>query len=448
MQTARPLGLARAARMEITVTNLARLAACVLAAATLAGIARASDTRLTLQGRVLSASGKPLPGARVSIYTAQPRTGVGAACPSCSPECTKSAVSDRSGRYSISGLGDHLLYRVLFVAEGRVPEFRDRVDPLAGALDQVLGVRDTSHAPGLRTLVGRVVDPDGQPVAGATVSAVGMQVGDRTAFADLHAMDARIDPAAVSDVHGEFHFTGPDSVRAWVLQVNARALSPRVFPEVAAGPEAALLRLDRGAALTGVVMRDGAPVAGAPICIDQVERDAMSYTRLDTVATDDRGRFTFVNVPAGQDYAFTSVIGALGPWALRTVLRTAGENDSITTLPPFQLERGFHLSGRIVLGDGRPLPRGTELAVSRVLTVGTVTVPLGEDGRFSIEGLPPETVYLNVRLRGYRFAPGNPGYTGRMRGLRIPMLRDRDALEIVLEPNPPANTAAGSSPRP
>jgi len=153
-------------------------------------------------------------------------------------------------------------------------------------------------------------------------------------------------------------------------------------------------------------------------------------------------------VPAGQDYAFATVIGSLGPWALRTVVRTAGEDDSTTTMPPFQLERGFQLSGQVVLGDGKPMPKGTELAIGRQLTVGAVTVPMDEQGHFSIEGLPPETVYLNVRLRGYRFAPGNLGFTSGTRSLRIPMLRDRADMKILLEPSPPATTAAGANPRP
>jgi len=426
----------------------------LLAGAMLAGpapggyAAHATEAGLTLQGRVSTQAGKPVAGARVYIYTAQPRVGIGAACPSCYPECAKSAATDRSGHYTIAGLGDHLLYRVLFVANGRVPEFRDRVDPLAGPLDETLRVRDTTIAPGLRTLVGHVVDAGGQPVAGATVTPEGMHVGDGVVFSDLHAINARIDPVVVSDGEGEFRLTGPDSVRAWVLRVNARSLAPRMFPDVDAGPGQALLKLTTGATLTGLVMREGTPVPNVPVCIDQVERDAMSFTRLDTVATDERGRFTFVNVPAGQDYAFATVIGSLGPWALRTVVRTAGEDDSTTTMPPFQLERGLRLSGQVVLADGKPCPKGTELAIGRQLTVGTVTVPVDEQGRFSIEGLPPETVYLNVRLRGYRFAPGNLGFSSPARSLRVPMLRDRTGMTIQLEPSPPRTTAAGGNTRP
>src|SRR6266508_2475342 len=104
---------------------------------------------LTLQGRVASPEGKPIAGARVYVYTAQPRVGIGSACPSCYPECGKTVVTDSKGRFTIAGLSDGLFFRLLFVADGRVPLFHDKVDPLSGPLEQVLRGRDSVLAPGL-----------------------------------------------------------------------------------------------------------------------------------------------------------------------------------------------------------------------------------------------------------------------------------------------------------
>jgi uncharacterized GH25 family protein len=407
------------------------------------------ESGLTLRGRFVDPGASPVPGAKVFVYTAAPRVGVGSACPSCYPECGKTATTDKRGRFELAGLSDRLLYRLFFVANGRVPEFRERVDPAAGSFDQVLCVRDSVLAPGLRTTVGHVVDSHGDPVAGATIFARGIQTsGDRVMFGASHGLNARVDPGSVTDANGEFRITGPDSVEKWVLLVEARNLSPKVFPDVVPGG-GNLLRLETGATVTGLVLRDGQPCPGAVIGMRQVDGNAFSYVEPDTIASDERGRFTFSNVPSNDDYAFSGVIGSMGPWALRTIVRTVAETDSVTALPPFSLERGYRLAGRVTLSDGEPLPAGTELSLGRQLATKPMVLTLGGDGRFAIDGLPPETIVLLVRLRGYHIAPGTPGYVGAWQsGVRIAMLRDREGVHIVLDPNPATTTAAGGSPRP
>jgi len=422
----------------------------MLVAIALASGSSAEESKLTLQGRVVDPATRPIAGARVFVYTAAPRVGVGSACPSCYPECGKTATTDKQGRFAIAQLSDRLLYRLLFVADGRVPEFRERVDPKSGRLDQVLRTRDSVLAPGLRTTVGHVVDEHGDPVPGASIFTRGIHTGDgAVSFGDLSQQNSRVDAGSVTDAHGEFRITGPDSIQKWVLLVEARNLSPKVFPDVAAGGDGGLLRLDVGATVTGVVLRDGQPFPGAVIGMRQVDADAFNFVDPDTIACDERGRFTFSNVPPVQDFAFSGVVGSTGPWALRTIVRTVGESDSVTELPPLSLERGLRLAGRVTLSDGQPLPAGTELTLARQLATKPMVVTLGGDGRFAIEGLPPETVDLLIRLKGYRVSPATPGALGKWRsGVRIAMLRDRADVEIVLDPNPPTKTAAGTCPRP
>ena len=167
----------------------------------------------------------------------------------------------------------------------------------------------------------------------------------------------------------------------------------------------------------------------------------------DTIAADESGRFTFANVPASQDYAFSGVIESLAPWALRTVVRTVGENDSVTTLPPLGLEPGHRLKGRVVLSDGKPVPLGTQLMLGRKLAGNPMQVSMDSTGHFDLLGLPPETVDLRIRMKGYRIAAATRWYQGGAMGaVRIPILRDYDDIEIVLEPAPPANAAATTRP--
>ncbi len=260
-------------------------------------------------------------------------------------------------------------------------------------------------------------------------------------------LNARIDPLAISDASGEFRLTGPDSVVAWVLHISARGSSPRVFPGAASARAPLLFKLESGATVTGTVMREGNPVPGAVIGIAQVDRDAFNSVPPDTIAADEHGQFTFANVPPSQDYAFSGIIESLAPWALRTIVRTVGEDDSVTTLPPLQLEMGHRLEGRVVLSDGKPVPPGTQLVLARELSGSFMQVPMDSTGHFELTGLPPETIQLSVRIKGYRVAPTTRGYMSSVRsGVRLPILRDYDGVEIVLEPTPPAGSAPASRP--
>jgi hypothetical protein len=429
--------------------------AAVLATAAVATIASAAETKVALQGSVSGPGPRPIAGARVFVYTAQPREGVGSACPSCYPECGKSAVTDRKGRFTIAGLSDRLLYRLLVVADGHVPEFRTSVDPIAGPIEQVLRVRTSTPGPGLRRTIGHVVNSRGEPVAGATIMTRGIGVrredgAEGMMFGDFGRINARIDPVTITDTRGEFVLTGPDSISNWIVHVKARDLAPRVFPEVKAGGDAGLLRLETGALVTGTVSRDGKPAPGVVLGMRMVGGDATSSVDPDTIATDDRGRFEFWNVPANDDYAFSGVIGSMGSWALRTIVRTVGESDSVTRLPPLSLERGFRLRGRLSLSDAKPLPQGTELMLARTLGGKPLRIALDTDGHFELEGMPPETVQLMVRVRGYHIAPALARDVVTTKyGVRIAMLRDREDVAIVLDPDPPA-TAKGqdATPRP
>src|SRR5437868_5681841 len=100
----------------------------VFLAATLATV----SVRADLNGRVVDASGKPIRGASVFIYTAGARVGVNPFCPSCYADCSKRAATGDDGGFLIRSLDSSLIFRVLVVGEGFGPSFVDKVDPLKG----------------------------------------------------------------------------------------------------------------------------------------------------------------------------------------------------------------------------------------------------------------------------------------------------------------------------
>src|SRR4051812_16331764 len=75
-------------------------------------------SRPRLSGMIQNEAGEPVKGARVFIYTAAPKEGIGVLCPSCYADCRKRGISDEQGRFAIEDLDPTLLFRVLVVATG------------------------------------------------------------------------------------------------------------------------------------------------------------------------------------------------------------------------------------------------------------------------------------------------------------------------------------------
>ena len=72
-----------------------------------------------LAGRVTDNAGTPVADAVVDLYTARPRIGLPATCPSCYRDCAKQTKTDDDGRFSIIDLDPILDFRVLVLSPGR-----------------------------------------------------------------------------------------------------------------------------------------------------------------------------------------------------------------------------------------------------------------------------------------------------------------------------------------
>jgi protocatechuate 3,4-dioxygenase beta subunit len=394
---------------------------------------------IDLAGTVTDIDGRPLPGATVYVYTAGPRQGIGSFCPSCYVDCGKRQVTDARGRFRLPSLDRSLLFRILTVSEGYEPAFTPKVDPLQGEIGVKLRKTDLSREDPQRRVTGRVLDPSGQPVVGATVEPVGFRtlLGEGE-FGETPGLDA----LAITNGRGEFRFRVPEpGVFAYAL-INARGLAPRVVADLTAGsgrPHDVTLPL--GTTLMGSVRNSsGQGVPDAVVHVVPTELRIEQFTKWQEIATDADGRFTLPNVPADREYRVAtrmdSLIGAGVGTAGRTVL--AGKDGTVTGGLELTALPATVLAGQVVLTDGKPVPPGTQILLSRQGTWDAQTAILDAGGRFRFQAVPrEETMGLFVRVPGYHIAASTKGFDPGRRQVEtcVPSTSPAPELRIELIPD-------------
>jgi peroxiredoxin/protocatechuate 3,4-dioxygenase beta subunit len=365
---------------------------------------RAADSpRPTLTGTIMDAAGKPLSGATIFISTAAPKVGVGVLCPSCYADCRKQTTSDTAGQFTISSLDPDLRFQLLVVAKDHQPKFVAKVDPAEEPIKVTLKPRTGGETPDKR-LAGRVIGPEGEPIAGAVVNIRGVTRGESTRFGG----NTDIDPLAVSDERGEFVINGQTTFEAAGVDVVARGFAKGIFQRLSTGDKVHELKLAEGAAVKGRVLKNGKPLAGVEIGVSGTERSSEIYVGNYSVATDAEGRFLFVNLPAQTSYQLYGLMKSFGPHGgiPAQVVRTGNDGDTFDT-GELTVKPGFTVAGEIRLKDGKPVPADTRVLLSRENAWDSQQTIASTNGRFRFENVPAESVGLSTRIKGYQMSPRN-----------------------------------------
>ncbi|HLL04500.1 MAG TPA: carboxypeptidase-like regulatory domain-containing protein [Myxococcaceae bacterium] len=215
---------------------------------------------LTLTGRVLDPTGRPVPGAEVFLAASAQKTITSVRCDECgqpllscpahetaihtlaffeqehgflTPRAT--ARTDSEGKFRFAQLAG-----VSFSVWGKAPGYgvalRERAAP---------GEPVELFLPPLRTITGQVVDDGGQPIPGARVRAVSRRTS--------------LPHEAVAAGQGVFTLEGLGEGPFYVL-ASAEGFLPAVEAQVEAGPQPVRLRLTPTRTLEVRVLHDGAAV--------------------------------------------------------------------------------------------------------------------------------------------------------------------------------------------
>jgi hypothetical protein len=399
----------------------------------------AAADRPTLRGVVRKTDGSPLANARVMIHTAQPRVGTSSFCPSCYVDCGRVATTAADGRFEIPHLDPALLFRVVALAKKHQAVFQDKVDPAAGVLALSLPPSLPIPTNPKQVLRARVIGPSG-PVADAIVEPQGYTQGHAPNLRTTFGSAESIMPPTVTDSSGEFEVALGAEVDSLVLLVSPRGLTRQIYARVPTGKASTELRVSYGTAVRGRIIKDGHPLAGIAVNLEQQDRDAEQWVGTYSARTDESGTFLIANVLPDLEMVIVGAsqdVAAFGYTPTRR-LKTTSEG-TVLDLGDIDVRPGHKLAGRVVLSDGRETPQPTRLLLLRQLIGDAQSVELSKDGAFEISGVPEEVVSLSVRVPGYRLSRKNvsllPGHGDSLLGV-VP--RDLK-LTILLEPEPPGS---------
>lgn len=321
----------------------------------------AADGALTVAGHVVDANtGSPITGARI-VNSCQ----------------MLAETSGPDGSFQFHGVSPFLDY-VTVSSPGYITRF------IRPDLRRSLPI-EVSLTPGGKTLRGRVIDDQGNPVEGALVgswsSAVKWQWDD------------------VTDRDGRFLLAGiPASVTRLEVTVQHLDYVPlKWFTQDigSANVKELIYQMQRGAVVRGRVMaqRDSHSLNGVRVAWGE-GRDRTSA--FPDVFTDVDGRYQLTDVPPGPNLVF-ALSEEFAPAALQV-----NADLGYTVEVNFGLEPGQDIAGRVIGPDGKPFSGATvfvdDWSGVRTLEREAVT---DKQGRFVLHHMPPTAITLSALTDDY-----------------------------------------------
>ena len=317
------------------------------------------------------------------------------------------------------------------VAKGRRPTFLAKVDPSAGPILAELPPIRKPPEDAKMVLRGRVTDPQRQPVFGAVVELRGATDGTIRTMGRVKEADA----VAITDLDGKFAIESTRRFDSFDIEIEARGLAQRTFQGLATGGKTHELTLELGATVLGRLLKDGRGVANVAVGLVQANRSAGGFVGEYTIGTDAEGRFIIPNVAPNQKYFVYGKMSSLqriGSTRVKSI--RVGETGTEVDAGELVIERGFKLSGRVLLADGAKIPAETKVLLSLDDAWDTQVVPVDAGGGFRFDGVPNSIVSLNIRVAGYHLSKRNVSLAVSGRLLAGKVDGDIEHLNLLLEP--------------
>lgn len=406
---------------------------CVLIASTVLGA--------DLRGKVVDEKNVPIAEATVYVRSVRPTSGPSYGG-SIYADWGKKAQTDASGQFVIAGLDETLRFTLMAVSEGRQPATSERVDPKRQNLTIKMKAQPQERLEASRSVRGKVVDPNGQPVWGAEIEGFGMKRGNERWWGGVDG-----DRYTVTNAKGEFVLTTKDPDVQVDVRVRGRGFAPQNMALLSTGEDVHEVHLTPGVMIIGRLVSEGSPVAGAVMGLSQ-ERQGVENDLGGPVhsITDETGRFTFADVAPAQTYNIFGAMNSLRELNLLVPKFGVTTNDPGDKVDVGDLEvtSGFTLAGQIRMSDGKKVPGGTRVSISRDSMSDSQQVPVDHEGRFKLVGVPGEAVWFYVQMKGYRPSGENVCFDALNGGNLIGLIDDHiNDLCVLMEPGDRQHSIGG-----
>jgi Carboxypeptidase regulatory-like domain len=345
------------------------------------GVVIALEVGAVVKGRVVDAQHQPVASARVRIGVGGPggpggtgrrgRSRGGPGGPGRMFEPPRQAYSDASGAFEIRGLPRSELTAVAMHETGASDAVD--IDATSGEVNNVVLTLDVTG-----TIAGAVVDPDGQPVEGAQVTAgpdfsgfgggAGSGSGALPAF-NLAQLRLRGLPEDVTDAGGRFTLTG---LTAGQYRLTA---SPSTRTGRRGGFRDGVLATTGDRNVKLVVQPDGA-VKGKVAFADGGSPDlfTVSIQQNEQSFLGNNGAFLLDGIAPGSYQ-----LAVRGPGFQSTAVSVTIAASTTADAGTITVVKGRTIAG-IVVADGQPVPDATVYAGRQIFGNGTTSAPLGGQG--------------------------------------------------------------------
>ena len=293
------------------------------------------------------------------------------------------------------------------------------------------------------TMSGVVVDLDGKPIPGAILTPRGYSTGDNGMMGPME----KIALPAVASEKGEFEIETLMPLDSLDVEVSAKGFTSHLFLRTTAGPQQKLA-LDRGVEIVGRIVSDGKPVERVAMTATTVERTSGEFWGPWSTLTDAEGRFEIPNVVAQRPiYLYAKMSSLKGRGALPREFFTTGDNDSTldvgAIMGDLNVQPGFTISGKVIVSDGRPVPKKTRVNLTRENSVDNQMVEIGDDGSFTVNDVPKDECGINLlgptanamlMFNDYHLSDRNLSLQPQRRSLLTGQITGDTKLTILIEP--------------